>query len=162
MDSKNYCCRQEKWTGSIKSKSSIFVVTSITVDYLKHGLLLLSIRTFLEILSSSFMNMLQYKIPLIYLVHWCQNIGEKKAQKNAFSMEYDMSRFGKIFFLTYLTSLSFDVISNIHGSFHKYRSENHQKQPPGMFLEISQNSQKNTCARMCFLIKLQDSDLQLY
>ena len=31
-----------------------------------------------------------------------------------------------------------------------------------MFLEISQNSQKNTCARDSFLIKLQASGLQLY
>ena len=30
------------------------------------------------------------------------------------------------------------------------------------FLEISQNSQENTCARFSFLIKLQASDLQLY
>ena len=31
-----------------------------------------------------------------------------------------------------------------------------------MFLEISQNSQENTCARVTFLIKLQASGLQLY
>ena len=31
-----------------------------------------------------------------------------------------------------------------------------------MFLQISQNSQKNYCARASFLIKLQDSGLQLY
>ena len=31
-----------------------------------------------------------------------------------------------------------------------------------VFLEISQNSQENTCARVCFLIKLQASGLQLY
>ena len=31
-----------------------------------------------------------------------------------------------------------------------------------MFLEISQNSQENTCARVSFLIKLQASGLQLY
>ena len=31
-----------------------------------------------------------------------------------------------------------------------------------MFLEISQNSQENTCARVFFLIKLQGSRLQLY
>ena len=31
-----------------------------------------------------------------------------------------------------------------------------------VFLEISQNSQQNTCARVCFLIKLQASGLQLY
>ena len=31
-----------------------------------------------------------------------------------------------------------------------------------VFLEISQNSQENTCARASFLIKLQDSGLQLY
>ena len=30
-----------------------------------------------------------------------------------------------------------------------------QKQPPEVFLEISQNSQENTCARVSFLIKLQ-------
>ena len=31
-----------------------------------------------------------------------------------------------------------------------------------MFLEISQNSQENTCARVSFLVKLQASGLQLY
>ena len=31
-----------------------------------------------------------------------------------------------------------------------------------VFLEISQNSQENTCARDSFLIKLQPSDQQLY
>ena len=31
-----------------------------------------------------------------------------------------------------------------------------------VFLEISQNSQENTCARVSFLIKLQTSSLQLY
>ena len=31
-----------------------------------------------------------------------------------------------------------------------------------VFLEISQNSQENTCARVSFLIKLQGSGLQLY
>ena len=31
-----------------------------------------------------------------------------------------------------------------------------------VFLEISQNSQQNTCARVSFLIKLQGSGLQLY
>ena len=31
-----------------------------------------------------------------------------------------------------------------------------------MFLEISQNSQDNTCARLSFLLKLQASGLQLY
>ena len=31
-----------------------------------------------------------------------------------------------------------------------------------VFLEISQNSQENTCARASFLIKLQTSALQLY
>ena len=31
-----------------------------------------------------------------------------------------------------------------------------------LFLEVSQNSQKNTCARVPFLIKLQGWDLQLY
>ena len=31
-----------------------------------------------------------------------------------------------------------------------------------VFLEISQNSQENTCARVSFLIKWQASDLQLY
>ena len=31
-----------------------------------------------------------------------------------------------------------------------------------VFLKISQNSQKNTCARVSFLIKLQASSLQLY
>ena len=31
-----------------------------------------------------------------------------------------------------------------------------------VFLEISQNSQENTCARVSFLIKLQASGLQLY
>ena len=31
-----------------------------------------------------------------------------------------------------------------------------------LFLEISQNSQENTCARDSFLIKLQGSGLQLY
>ena len=31
-----------------------------------------------------------------------------------------------------------------------------------LFLKISQNSQKNTCARVSFLIKLQASELQLY
>ena len=30
-----------------------------------------------------------------------------------------------------------------------------QKQPPEVFLEISKNSQENTCARVSFLIKLQ-------
>ena len=30
-----------------------------------------------------------------------------------------------------------------------------QKQPPGVFLEISQNFQENNCARVSFLIKLQ-------
>ena len=30
------------------------------------------------------------------------------------------------------------------------------------FLEISQNSQENTCARVSFSIKLQTWDLQLY
>ena len=37
-----------------------------------------------------------------------------------------------------------------------------QKQSPNVFLEISQNSQENTCARVFFLIKLQASGLQLY
>ena len=31
-----------------------------------------------------------------------------------------------------------------------------------VFLEISENSQENTCARVSFLIKLQASDQQLY
>ena len=31
-----------------------------------------------------------------------------------------------------------------------------------VFLKISQNSQGNTCARISFLIKLQESGLQLY
>ena len=37
-----------------------------------------------------------------------------------------------------------------------------QKQPPEVFLEISQNSHENTCVRVSFLIKLEDSALQLY
>ena len=43
-----------------------------------------------------------------------------------------------------------------------------QKQPPEVFckkkvfLDISQNSQENTCARVSFSIKLQALDLQLY
>ena len=37
-----------------------------------------------------------------------------------------------------------------------------QKQSPNVFLEISQNSQENTCARVFFLIKLQALGLQLY
>ena len=42
-----------------------------------------------------------------------------------------------------------------------------QKQPPGvffkkLFLEISQNSQQNTCAKVSSLIKLQAWGLQLY
>ena len=37
-----------------------------------------------------------------------------------------------------------------------------QKQPPEVFLEISKNSQENTCARVSFLIKLQASGQQLY
>ena len=42
-----------------------------------------------------------------------------------------------------------------------------QKQPPELlykkaFLEISQNSLENICARVSFLIKLQASGLQLY
>ena len=42
-----------------------------------------------------------------------------------------------------------------------------QKQPPEVFyekifLEISQNSQENTCATVFFLIKLRASGLQLY
>ena len=32
-----------------------------------------------------------------------------------------------------------------------------QKQPPEVFLRISQNSQENTCVRVSFLIKLQVS-----
>ena len=31
-----------------------------------------------------------------------------------------------------------------------------------MFLEFPQNSQENTCARVCFLIKLQALALELY
>ena len=31
-----------------------------------------------------------------------------------------------------------------------------------VFLEISQNSQENTCARVSFLMRLQASDVQLY
>ena len=31
-----------------------------------------------------------------------------------------------------------------------------------VFLEVSQNSQENTCARVSLLIKLQNSGLQLY
>ena len=31
-----------------------------------------------------------------------------------------------------------------------------------VFLEISQNAQENTCARVSFLVKLQPSGLQLY
>ena len=31
-----------------------------------------------------------------------------------------------------------------------------------VFLEISQNSQEKTCARVSFLIKLQSSDLQIF
>ena len=31
-----------------------------------------------------------------------------------------------------------------------------------VFLEVSQNSQENTCARVSFLIKLQASGLQFY
>ena len=42
-----------------------------------------------------------------------------------------------------------------------------QKQPPEVsikkvFLKISQNSQKNTCAKASFSIELQTSDLELY
>ena len=37
-----------------------------------------------------------------------------------------------------------------------------QKQPPEVFLGISQSSQENTCARASFLIKLQPKGLQLY
>ena len=43
-----------------------------------------------------------------------------------------------------------------------------QKQPPEvfcekkMFVKISHNSQRNACARVSFLIKLEASDLQLY
>ena len=43
-----------------------------------------------------------------------------------------------------------------------------QKQPPEVFykikvfLEISQNPHEETCARACFLIKLQALGLQLY
>ena len=36
-----------------------------------------------------------------------------------------------------------------------YKLFKEQKQPPEMFLEILQNSQDNTCARVSFLIKLQ-------
>ena len=37
-----------------------------------------------------------------------------------------------------------------------------QKQPAELFLEIYQNSQKNSCARVSFLMKLQAWGLQLY
>ena len=44
-----------------------------------------------------------------------------------------------------------------------YKHENFQKHPPevfykSVFLKISQNLQKNICARVSFLIKLQASD----
>ena len=37
-----------------------------------------------------------------------------------------------------------------------------QKQPPEVFLEISQNSHENICVRISFPIKLEESALQLY
>ena len=37
-----------------------------------------------------------------------------------------------------------------------------QKQPPEVFLEILQNSQENTRARVSFLVKLQALGLQFY
>ena len=43
-----------------------------------------------------------------------------------------------------------------------YRSSRPQVFCKKVFLEISQNSQENTCARVSFLIKLQASGLQLY
>ena len=48
-----------------------------------------------------------------------------------------------------LTTFSFDLILA-------------QKQPPEVLLEISQNSQENTCARVSFLVNLQASGVQLY
>ena len=50
----------------------------------------------------------------------------------------------------------------------KYVSAYHQKQSTWgvpqkkVFLKISQNSQESTCARVCFLIKLQAKGLQLH
>ena len=58
------------------------------------------------------------------------------------------------------------VPKNLRKFFYQFLSL--QKQPPEVFykkkvfLEISQNSQENTCARVSFLIKLHASGLQLY
>ena len=43
-----------------------------------------------------------------------------------------------------------------------FRSSHRRCSVKKVFLEISQNSQENTCARVTFLIKLQVSGLQLY
>ena len=43
-----------------------------------------------------------------------------------------------------------------------FRSSHQRCSVKKVFLEISQNSQENTCVRVSFLIKLQASSLQLY
>ena len=39
--------------------------------------------------------------------------------------------------------------------YERYRNRAFKKQPPEVFLESSQNSQENTCAKVSFLIRLQ-------
>ena len=66
--------------------------------------------------------------------------------------------------------MQFQETSKYYGKFHnwiKYAPLKTEAATRGvlrkkLFLEISQNSQENTCARISLLIKLQASDQQLY
>ena len=52
-------------------------------------------------------------------------------------------------------SVNFVFLNNVLICISLWRFELMQKQPPGVFLEISQNSQENTCLWVYFLIKLE-------
>ena len=56
------------------------------------------------------------------------------------------------------------ILTNVwQQRFHsRVRSRHRRSSAKKVFLKISQNSQENTCARVSFLIKLQDLGLQLY
>ena len=65
----------------------------------------------------------------------------------------------KVFLIHFQYSVGIDMIVKSNASSAIF---NLHKQPPEVFLEISQTSQENTCARVTFLIKLQALGLQLY
>ena len=90
--------------------------------------------------------------------HLCQSV---------FFFSCEFSEICKTTFFTkhlWATASVFRTMSNMYDRrfLWKYRSSRPEMFFKKVFLEISQNSQKNTCARVYFLIKLQATGLQRY